>query len=200
MFISSSVNAPGRPPVCHPTIPAILPAKLVVRSLLDDFKSIGRTVVIADTTLSFFCCPKATTTVSSNSCTSSSIVTRNVSFAIFSVKSSVFFLNPINVNSNVPLVMGKSRANHPWAFVDVPMVSPETFTVTPGMDCFCLSKTYPFTRTDFGFSSSTFSRITTTFRSKVNANPNPGNNSSNTFPSSRFSAFTLTIPFVCIKA
>ena len=41
MFISSSVNAPGRPPVCQAIIPGIRPAKLVVKSLLEDFKSIG---------------------------------------------------------------------------------------------------------------------------------------------------------------
>ena len=65
MFISSSVNAPGIPPVCQPIIPAIFPAKLEVKSLLEDFKSIGRTVVIAETTLSFFCSPNATTVTSS---------------------------------------------------------------------------------------------------------------------------------------
>ena len=41
MFISSSVNAPGIPPVCQAIIPGIRPAKLVVKSLLEDFKSIG---------------------------------------------------------------------------------------------------------------------------------------------------------------
>lgn len=41
-----------------------------VKSLLDDFKSIGRMVVMALVTLSLFCLPKATTCTSSNFCSS----------------------------------------------------------------------------------------------------------------------------------
>ena len=46
-------------------MPATRPARLAVRSLLEVFRSMARTVVMADTTLSFFCSPKATTATSS---------------------------------------------------------------------------------------------------------------------------------------
>ena len=46
-------------------MPAILPVNEEVRSDEDDFKSIGRMVVMAETTLSFFWVPKATTCTSS---------------------------------------------------------------------------------------------------------------------------------------
>ena len=63
--MSLSFSAPGIPPVCQAIMPGILPAKAVVRSELDVFRSPGFTVVIAETTLSFFCVPKATTCTSS---------------------------------------------------------------------------------------------------------------------------------------
>ena len=65
--IQKSEPAPGSPERCTATIPAICPAKLLLICPTGTLKSLRDTVLIAPTTLSFFCLPNATTVISSNS-------------------------------------------------------------------------------------------------------------------------------------
>lgn len=80
-------------------IPAILPVKLVVRSLLEDFKSIGRTVWMEPTMDSFFCVPNATTVASSKFSEVGFICTFIVVRPFTSTCSSLY---PINVTRKTP--------------------------------------------------------------------------------------------------
>ena len=120
--------------------------------------------------------------VSSNACMSSSKTIRNVSVCVLKV--TVFFLKPTKENSNVPLVTGKSMANHPCELVAVPKDTPATFTVTPGMGTLCISYTNPFTRNDFFSGSSGMAGLMITIRSiysQVNLSPNICCNTSSIF-------------------
>ena len=132
--------------------------------------------------------PYATTTVSSNAWTSSSITMRSVSLAVFSENSIIFFLKPTKENSSVPFTKGNSIANRPFSFVAVPTGSPTTFTVTPGIGSFFSSTTFPTIRKLFRTESCPHIRgcsfIITRLSSKVNPNPNLVNKSSRTTPNS----------------
>ena len=141
---------PGAPDICVTSIPATRPCNNAATLAAGiPRNSSAFTTEMAPVLFLRVVLPYATTIVSSNDCTSSSITTRNESFAIFSENSTTFFLNPTKENSNAPFCIGKSIANHPFSLVAVPTATPTTFTVTPGRGCFCVSYTKPFTLKDF---------------------------------------------------
>ena len=110
---------------------------LVILAAGSSFISSAFTEEIALMVSLFFCEPYARTTTSSKFETSSIKVILSVS--VFSVKFTCCFLKPIKENSNTPLSKGNSKANHPSLFVAVPIATPCTFTVTPGIGCFFVS-------------------------------------------------------------
>ena len=129
--MSLSFSAPGIPPVCQAIMPGILPAKAVVRSELDVFRSPGLTVVIAETTLSFFCVPKATT------CTSSMLLESGLIKIFIILRLLIGFTTSTtsrypryeNFSLSPALTFSEKR---PSTSVAVPLSVPTIMTVTPG--------------------------------------------------------------------
>ena len=139
-------SAPGSPPRCTATTPAIRPANELLSVLDGERSSLAFTVCTAPTTLAFFWAPNPTTTTSS-SCLASGAIFKMTFVLPF--KGNSVGVYPIKLATKTVLA-GTVRVKLPSISVIVPLVlSPFTTTLAPGTPSSFSSRTFPVTFISF---------------------------------------------------